>query len=174
MKPAVVAWQQEKYVGCLVLDEGGQSHVGKAGGMVIIRRYIGMVMVVGWDIYSAENWRGCHIDHFSRWPGQESGKGKLPEPTETTSGSHIEGSSWGKPHCEHYSCTSLLLFLFPRNHLWEKVGQRGLWLLFWTELHVSPTLSKTVHVVHCFLLYQCFHIANHSFGLDFLVGVAQT
>lgn len=34
-------------MGCLALDEGGQSHVGKAGGMVIIRRYIGMVMVVG-------------------------------------------------------------------------------------------------------------------------------
>lgn len=69
----------------------------------------------------------------------------------------------------------MLLFLFPRSHLWEKRGPRGLWLLFWTELHVSPTLSKTVHVVHGFLLHQRFHIANHSFGLDFLVVVvAQT
>jgi len=47
VKPTVVARQQERYVGCSELDEDGQSHVGKAGGMVIIRRYIGMVMVVG-------------------------------------------------------------------------------------------------------------------------------
>lgn len=66
MKPTVVARQQERYVGCSELDEDGQSHVGKAGGMVIIRKYIGMVMVVGWDIYSGEYWRGCHTDHFSR------------------------------------------------------------------------------------------------------------
>jgi len=75
-------------MGCLALDEGGQSHVGKAGGMVIIRRYIGMVMVVGGDICSGKYWRSCHIDHFSGDQDRRVGKGSPLNPVKLRLG-HI-------------------------------------------------------------------------------------
>lgn len=63
-------------MGCLQLDECGQTHMsnampGKTGGMVRkevvgkIRRYIGMIMIVGGNICSEqENRRSCHIYHI--------------------------------------------------------------------------------------------------------------